>query len=250
MENFNRIAGGTFAASSIDETAATLPYSQAEVGAYGHWMFQAGDSGGLTSIIGNRALVAQSTPTYAADYVSLDFRYEGDALISDFEDNDTTVEVTMAAVVRASINTGNSVVFGSYEDGTPGGFRLALGSGAVTCSSQGDFGFVTPPGLSFPTATWFFVAASKGIARDGAKSLSIYLGGVGSYINFDRDTYTPAGASRYFSFGNAYSGAGTGSGVLDVAEAILFDRFMGIAEINALYARSKKRMAAAGITVT
>lgn len=223
-------------------------FSDAEFGAYGHWMFDKGNSGGLTDIAHGRTLtVGDVTPAYTSNFLSIT-NGPGDGLRSDLDDTDVD-DLTMWAVARQPVadgTNGNRFLFGSQTGSAGVG---AMASGAST--SLTITGRLAASGNPYAAGTatvndWFFIAVS---VRMITNALAVLTKLNASSVQ----SFTPlAGVTKAglpLSCGNYHYATGPAAAVIQFAEFGLLEALLTADEMDGLYARAKTRMAARGITI-
>lgn len=230
-------------------------FSQLEVEAYAHWIFDRG-SQSLTSVINPRQLTVQNTaPTYETNYLRMPSP-NGNALITDYADAAISAD-TMCAVVRWPVAlTVPLVTMGNLGSGAiNNGFGPFVGIGGDDMNWQAR-------GPSLPYATgggssefgvgaispnnWYFIAAARD--WDSPKFNAVrYIGGIYSqeHLVSQASTYNPGP-----NLALGQSQLGTSPQELQVAEFVLFDQYLTPAEIDAVFTRAIARMALRGITIT
>lgn len=213
-----------------------------EAQSYDHWVFGS-DASSLVGLNNGNALSPQSTPTYGSNYARIGTAV-GNGLRTALEDSATS-EDTVVAVVRVATLPGIQIPFGTLDTSTGG--SLFFGDGNCSITYRGIFSS-QPAGNAITANTWHFVAVSRDFRGTG-KSIKSLVGGGSVVERASSATYSPAPAGRKISAGNAYYGSGVATGVMDLAEFIVFNRALSSAELLALYARRKTKLAARGVTV-
>lgn len=221
-----------------------------EPDSYDHWVFDSGSANSLVGLNRQRPLTAQAPGAivYSDRYLTLSSAV-GNGLMSGLEDV-AQAKYTMCAVVRepAPQGTGVKTIFGTYA--------AANNQTVLSVASPNRKAYVNYSGLPqaamepvVAAGTWYFVATSLdfGPGTSSAHSLKSMVGGSSPVSLAGTGAHTPSGLK--LTLGNGWYGAGA-AGTLQFAEFILYDRALSAAELQAVYVRSKGRMAASGITVT
>lgn len=242
----------------VTPTDTTLPkvpahlmpdFPEYESAATEHWIFDRGDSAGLTGIKGGLVLtpVGAVAPTYPGSFV----RLPGGglrALETPFDDNQQGTECFVIRYPLPWASSTFTVIFGS-EIGTGGGggeFLLISNLQRLMINVRGGSSFDLGAG-SMVGDQWLFVAQSR-----TATSRSGYRGNGGTDLlsATSSQTKTLATPMRKMAIGNAYrSGTGYVENALDVAEAIFFPGALSAGQIATVYANSRERMADRGLSI-
>lgn len=246
-----------FSTANIDVRDPSLPrvsrndiasLSDAEFGAYGHWLFDKGTSAGLTDIAAAKTLtLGDITPTYGSNYVGLT-NGPSDGLLTDLPDTDLD-EVTIWAVVRQPAvdgQNGTRFLFGSSTGSAGIGAAVATSTTTppltVRLAASGNPYAVS----SIAINQWFFVAISLRLVTG---SLLVRA----KYNDDAVDVYTPLGgvakSNLPISVGNYHYGNGPNAAVLQFAELGIIRAALASDELDGLKTRSALRMAARGITI-
>ena len=225
-----------------------------EIGAYDHWIFNAGSSTGLTGKLSGKALTVQSTaPTYAGSYLTISAD-QGKALLTDLGESAGQADtIAMVCKINALPTSGAVVLSGTL--GPSSGETPPLGGGSLYINSAGGALFLNNRGLYSPDTTetaaadtWMFVCVSRNLVSGGY--VRMLKGGSATVREYtgDYSVYVPAPSPRKLALGGAYYNNRVGH-TLSIFEAVIFNRGLTAAEMQALYLRAKARAAAAGITV-
>jgi len=216
-----------------------------EPDSWGHWSFGT-SSASLTDLTQGKALtLAGTAPTYNSTGVVVAGGLNT-GLLSDLADG---TERTLCAVIKipdlssyigAAVagNVGTSDGFGMFvhkSSGQYGILPLVRGGTGIT----GD----TFAGLN--VGDYVFMAISY--TQTGSNKLNKFFGGKLS-SSITSATAKTASAVK-MAFGNIAYSTSSYHAPLEISEGILYDRALSLAEIAAVYARSKTRMATRGITV-
>ncbi|HEO1767954.1 hypothetical protein [Acinetobacter baumannii] len=217
--------------------------------AYGHWLFGGGPSS-LVDVVNGRILTLQSgatvQPIYADKTVTLSTAI-GNALLTDLVDS-SAQSLTLCAVVKCT-TTALAILLGNLVPGTSttssglGAFASA-GKGYLTVKPVTANGSAGIPSLSPPSpiiqTSNFFIATS--INKNTKKGV-VYIQQAGAEssneASYTASSYEPS--ANKIGIGNvAYA---TGGNTTIYSEAIVFDKALTLAEIQAVALRSKDRMA-------
>lgn len=249
---------GLFSIAPVNVPGGPLPrvnrndivtLSEAEFGANGrHWIFDTGNSDGLTSVSGGRTLTqGDITPTYTSNYVSLT-NGPGDGLRSDLTDTDIS-EVTMWVVLRQPVadgTNGNRYIFGSSTGGTGIGAAVTGSSTTLTLTARMAASGNPYAVGTFNVNAWAFVAVSYRLVT-GSLLLRAKLNGEAV------DTHTPlAGVQRAnlpLSVGNYHYYPAAPTAVFQFAEFGIVEALFSNDDLDGLYERAQARMALRGITI-
>lgn len=220
---------------------------------YDHWIFDKGGVAGLTGRNQGKLLTPQSdAPAYSGAHLTLNTA-SGKALLTDLEDS-AAPQDTICAIFRPQVSagmhfpfgclgeTGNNTGGGPYLQGTEPSRNIFLTYRINVASAVNT-------GVPVAGGNWYFLAVSRNFAAGaGAKALTMLLGGQSPYVLSNSLLYGRAASPRKQALGNPYYAA-AGAGSMDFAEFVVFNKALSAAELAAVYARSKARMAARGITV-
>jgi len=225
--------------------------SELEYEAYGHWMFDQGDSSGLTSKINSKALSLQdAAPTYNEYFLTIASAV-GDALLTDIADSADAVD-TVSCVFRVpGLSQANPLVgtLSTSASGDGGGVYVSTATGIIIANYRGtsidggvDEGL--SPDNTIVADKWYFMAVSRDFAS-ATKTVIGMLGGESAITLTGSGAYSPLGN---IALGNAYfTDLGFAS---DFAELVVFkDKALTATEMQSLYVRAKDRMALRGIVV-
>lgn len=220
-----------------------------EADAYGHWLF-GGSSASLTDQVNGRSLTVQSDGVSYPDaaYLSMSGA-QGKGILTDIEET-ATIADTIAIVVRRTVSGPIGMIFGSLSPSTDtptSGFSPFFSPGDSIWVRANGLNTSSNTGLTDAQDTWHFIATSRDFAVASHPS-KVLVGGQAIYERTDASgTFEPAPPPRKIAIGSAYYNASNLT--MDVAEFMYFDRAMSAAELTDLYARSKARQAARGVTV-
>lgn len=225
--------------------------SPAESDAVDHWLLGVGDTS-LVGIKSGRVLTPQGT-SHTYNDSSVVVPAWGGALVSDIADD---VNATICAVIKRptqSLSTHGVIVFGSFSQVSwQNGSGLSIPNGASLLTVQYGAAPVQASVLwgAIAQGDYVFVAMSEQLAADSdPKQTLLYIGG-GNKSTTPSSTARTASIARKVAFGNAaFDNASYKAVGLEIAEAIVFANPLTVAELDAVYARSKIRMAGRGITI-
>lgn len=239
--NTNNPALGVIPAGDIEDLSAY------ESNAYGHWIFDKGDSSNYVAPLQQQFLTVQGTaPTVGTNYLRVPMS-NGNAILTNKNEGASPVD-TIAMVFRASVFPSLGIFAGTLNDGTDG----AGGGGPFFSTNkiwQNYRGAITSTEVytGLNTDTWYFLAVSRDFA--GASALDMLLGGQSLFTGTNAGTYQTIGnGTDLIGFGNA-NYASTTSATVDVAEFMLFDYKLTGSELQDLYTRRKSKLAQKGIAV-
>lgn len=228
-------------------TKAAAPSGDAEAGALGHWFFGT-DNTGMTDMIAGAALTPlRIAPTHAAGHLALGSDGTGvNGLATPFDDAD---DLTFIAVVRQADAAHQCVVGPTFGDDSGYG-TFFNGSQGLKTNGRAGSGFVNATldgNTDLSPSTWIFVAVS---ASAGTAPANVAFAGdtTGGHKVVTASALNAATAGKV-ALGSAHYTTGTFADPMEVAELIVFDSHKTEAEIEAIYARSRTRLAARGITV-
>ena len=214
-----------------------------EASAYGHWIFDTGDSTAYASKVSSKVLTEQnSAPSFSSNYVTITGA-PGDSLLTDYPDSANAVD-TIAMIVRLPTIGGIRLLGGTLLANPNGGGLFLSGTSmyhqyrnAIT-SAEVDDGFAAD--------NWYFLAATRDFSG-GTNVLRVLLGGDDVHTGTHFSDYNP-NATDNINFPNAgYAAVITGD--IDYAEFMVFDYAMDASALTALYNRRKEFMGTQGITV-
>lgn len=217
---------------------------------YDHWILR-GSSASLAGKSAGRMLTPQSNdPTYLSTHVVID-GHTGQGLLTDLTDS---AAQSMAVIIkRPSIPLSKlQLIFGAIEAGTgSAGYFEGIGAGSVmTCNLRGWSGLVTKPSLRLPGAVedWIFLAFSES-SVSGSSTGTVFAGGSadGNSATLTQPLNKLV-TSRKLGLGSAFLAGGLGLN-LEVAEFMLWDRALSVADLESVYGRAKERMAGRGQTL-
>lgn len=217
---------------------------------YDHWLLS-GSSAALTGRVAGKMLTPQSVaPTYLSTHAVIDGR-TGKGLLTDLTDS---AAQSMAIIIKrpADMPTGLQLLFGSIDGGTgSAGYFEDTGAGdKMTCNVRGWSGTIIKPSLRLPGAVgaWMFLAVSE-LSGSGSSSATVFAGGS---PDGNSATLTVAAnkvlTDRKIGLGNAFLASGLGLN-LEVAEFMVWNRPLSVADLTDVYDRAKVRMAGRGLTL-
>ncbi|MGT2433523.1 hypothetical protein ACU4HD_40805 [Cupriavidus basilensis] len=225
--------------------------SNPETDSLEHWLLGASDAS-LTGIKSGQLLTKQgSAQTYNA--ASIVLPGWGGALVSSIPDDLTS---TVCAVIKRpvqSVSTDGVVAFGAFGSiSSQKGSGLTIPNSTSMSTVQYD---ATPsasvvPWGSVAQGSYVFVAMAEQLdAASSPKQTLLYIGG-GNKTTTASTTSRAASVARNLAFGNAaFDNASYKTVPLELCEAIVFNRPLTTAELDAVYFRSRVRMAGRGITI-
>ena len=249
MTLFTRLPISVAASLPILSESDIAYFSGLEDSAYEHWIFDKGGVGGLTGRVKGKVLTVQSdAPTYAANSLAM-MGSVGKGLLTDLIDAAGAKRTVFAVVQDTIAGTSIKVPFGTLDTTGAGTGGLPFFSGTVPTRGV----FTTYKGLTnsansgavISNATWHFLAISLD-AASASKSVTTLVGGQAVNVATSAGPYAHSG--RAIALGNGYYLTGHAS-LMNFAEFGVYDRALTAADLAAVYARSKARMAARGITV-
>lgn len=214
--------------------------------AYGHWVFDKGDSSAYTDPLRGKVLTEQGAAVTFDGATNANVSWvAGNALLTD-KGETAAVRDTVAMVAKFPVLSGVRIPFGTLAT-TPaeGGSLFLIGSDVYTTYRGITSSESVRSGLL--ADTWYFVAVTRNF--NGATDLRVLIGGDAVFTSAAGagSTYIPAATDK-IALGNARYTV-TPTDTFDVAEFMVFDFTMTNAELSALYNRRKAVMAARGITV-
>lgn len=234
---------GAGQASAVVTGTPTGVSPLAEPDARGHWLLGA-DNATHGDLLTGQALVPQKqAPGLQPGHISISGR--GNGLLSQVTD---TADVTFCAVVRRPAGTTGSMIGGVLAPASTG---VADGWAAFTrdvddtwVRNQSGGGTVELDNTS-PIDQFFFIAVS--LRADGSH---VYFRG-GAAGNLVDEGNTGRGAARgvNIALGDVYYDTAAFSGRIDVAELILWQSAKTRSEIEAIFLRSRDRLADRGIAL-
>lgn len=221
-----------------------------EIGAYGHWIFDANASS-INDNISNRTLETMAgatvSPTFTKGGLVISLG-SGNALLTDLADT-ATQNVTFCGVVKV-YPSGVAMLFGDLPPSGAGANNgLAVFASSATSNSlltvrpTGGVGAdginSLSAGMPLTFSEYFFVAAS---IDKLAKQAFVYVQQAkqeSSASSTFTGTYVNSGHN--FALGNSRYTSVTG-GSFTIAEAIIFDEALDLNAVKGIATRSKKRL--------
>lgn len=197
-----------------------VPY---EPDAYGHWIFNKGDSRGLIDLVAGRALTPQAAaPTYSSNYLSVPALL-GNALLTDRAETANMTD-TVCALIRIGVGTNLQPVIGSMGAGASTGGSLFFSgtepSRSLFSTFRGVTNSVVVAATGSPSAKWLFVAFARDFSGT-TKVIRQLVGGSALVESSSAGPYVPATAGQFVALGNPYYTTTAGPAV-DAAEFIYF----------------------------
>lgn len=217
-----------------------------EFDSWEHWCFDTGASSGLTGRVNRRPLTLQgAAPAYSADHVTLGG--QGNALLSDMDESHTW---SICMVAKYPVTA--SVFAGTSDNATNKGSSLELRVGGSVGEVNADVEGMTPSEYRnldispspTPGSIWLFAA----MALDFAPGPLRRLYASGQYDQFTGDTGTHT-LNGKIAIGNKSKTTSLGASI-EIAEAILYNRVLSLAEMQTIHARSRLRAARRGIVIS
>lgn len=218
---------------------------------YDHWILSGSSASLAGKLVGSLLTPQSSAPTYLGTHVVID-GHTGKGLLTDLTDS---AAQSMAIIIKRPADITLSklqLLFGAIDAGTGStGYFEGIGAGSVmTCNLRGWSGLVTKPSLRLPGATgdWMFLAVSESSGL-GSSTGTVFAGGSadGNSATLTQPLNKSL-TSRKLGLGSAYLAGGLGLN-LEVAEFLLWNRTLSVAELGQVYGRAKERMAGRGLTL-
>lgn len=245
------VPDGSLPVISASDVELYIPY-EVESSPYDHWILK-GSSASLVGLKSGRVLTPQSTlPTYQPGYLNMTSEV-GKALLTDMTDAAAQTVVVILKRPVLPINSEVQILAGAID--TVGSGAASTGSGiyvqgttsaSLTLNIRGGSGLLltTAPGA---VGDWTMVAFGE---QSDATSLAgtSYAGGAATNKTTSWPGVAKRVSTRKIAIGNGYYGSGVIS-ALSIAEVLLYDRALSVAELDAVYARAKVRMASRGLTL-
>lgn len=215
---------------------------------YDHWIFSKGSAAGLVGVNAGRSLTPQSAvPTYSANFLTIDGGI-GKALLTDMTET-ADVTRTMCVVVRDPYSGGAiRVPFGTLDSVNNTGGSPFISGSTYPRPMYTTYRNITNSqntGMTVDKALWLFLAVS--IDFSGATKYVRSLVGGQAGIEVTATTAYAASANKV-AVGNGYY-SGAAAGPMDFAEVITYAKALTLAELRAVYARRKARLAKLGVAV-
>lgn len=230
---------------SNDNTLPTISditlLSDAEYGAFGHWLFGGGPDSltGITS--DNKTLITGTTaPLWSSNYVTLNGFNAG---LKSTMETDSYNEVSLCMVFKTQSTLNSDVIAGNATTtGSNGGFFVGTNaSNELYVTIHGVVNNLVI-GSELQPDTWYFLGLSLDLTTGSLVKYT--LSGIS-----DSKTYTGNYISNAdkISVGNSY--INNASRPIDYAEFILFPYALSESGLNSVYNRSKSRMSDKGIVI-
>lgn len=215
---------------------------------YEHWIFGSG-ADSLEGLRQGKVLTPQSTsPSFNAASMVVS-TLKGKGLKTTLSD---AASMTIVAVMKrpAAPPPGTvQIVAGTLEQSGGNGAGSAIYFNSSTPSDvSGNIrgGGATTRAMGLGVGAWMFVAHSEGVQSTSIRRI-LYVGGQAS--NAEQVVAGPKIVSPHeIVLGNGYYSGGVGPSI-EVAEFLLFDRFLTLNELDGLYARTKLSMSARGLSL-
>ncbi len=232
----HRVPASSTSPFAIAASKYDTPFTDAEVGAYEHWIL-GGTSASLTGLIAGKSLTPQGSVTYNADHVQLSAG-ANQGLVTDYADS-ATPEDTMCVVMRD--NAGNNVRFMGNDSHLP---ILSNNDNSLIYTESGIH-TVDDTGFNLTANTWYFIGFARSYV--GFSNITrVFIGGLGTHENAEPGTYSPD-VDDNLGIGTV---SGSASGTLEFAEFALFDRCLTLSDMEGIYERAKVRQADRGLIIT
>ena len=228
-----------------------VPY-EVESSPYEHWILK-GAGSSLVGLKNGRALTPQSTlPIYQPGYVDITSEI-GKALLTDMTDAAAQTLVLIMKRPTLPVNSEVQIIGGAID--TVGSGVTSTGSGmyaqgttptSLTLNIRGGSGLLltNTPGAVGDWMMAAFAEQSDATALSGTS----YAGGASTNKTTSWAGTSKRVSTRKIAVGNGYYGSGMIT-TLSLAEVILYDRALSVAELDAVYARAKARMESRGLTL-
>ncbi|WP_010604018.1 hypothetical protein [Pseudoalteromonas maricaloris] len=231
---------------SASDVEYLFPY---EKDSYGHWAF--GNIQPLVSKVTDKQLAEQSeSPVYTDKFLTLSGN--GKALLSDFADSN--IDCTVATVFRVDSYADVPVIFGSLSSAAVGGGSVYLitNNDDQTANMYANYRGTnignSPIMTGLSANTWYFLAVTREVIDEaGNIGVKLKLNEL-PVVARNQTSGTPYDDNAVIACGQAYYPTSLGAST-DFAEFIIFDKVLTTDELNALYFRSKSRMAKLGINI-
>lgn len=233
---------------SFSVTASGTPFSlsvpaEAEADAQGHWFFGTDNVTDSDMITGQALTANGAQPTRSSGYLSI--LGQGNGLLSHVADS---ADITFCAVVRRPQGASRAILGGVMDSGAgaeqAGWSPFTWDTNDLHVRNKGGTEIVELDNSS-PLDTFYFLAVSL-----SATGEHIYFRGtLGTSIvnsgNAGRGTVRTVNVA----LGDVHFDAGSFVGSFDCAEMIVWQSAKSVAELEAIFLRSRDRLAARGITV-
>ena len=237
----------------VIQTEDLIYIEKFEEDAYGHWMFGV-DSSSLVDRVNARSLTPQAgakiPPVYSTNHVQLE-NLGGNALISDLVDAAAT-NITAVFIVKVS-TTGLHIIGGNLP---PTASTTASGSGVFVSANKSYFNVI--PLVANATGMISNVTSNQVIDQKNNVLIAISINKttklcvIYTQQNGVESSTTSAYTGTYetspnkISVGNGYYTAVSAS-TTSFVEAIIYDKALSVAELQAVASRAKTRQANRGI---
>lgn len=231
------------------EAATPTAGSPAEAGATGHWLLGS-DNAAYSGLTGGVLTAENIGPTLSAGYATLG---DGTDSVNGLRSGLTeTADMTLCYVLRLTSGSPLIILGGDLTNTglKAGGWSPAVYSGVHVYQNNAS-GSVTDTGpkLSGLALDEFIFI---GVSIDASGGVVVFTSDSANGERSDTGTLSPrvvATSQNTLGIGNiTYTGSLFDS-VYDLAEAIVFDSALGLAELQAVKSNSQARMAARGITL-
>lgn len=215
--------------------------------AYGHWVFDKGDSSAYTDPLRGKVLTEQGAAVTFDGATNANVSgIVGNALLTD-KGETAAVRDTVAMVAKFPVLSGLRIPFGTLDNPPVAEGGAPFLSGADLFNTYRGISLSETVKTGLLADTWYFIAVTRNF--NGATDLRFLVGGDAVFTSAAGagSTYIPAATDK-IALGNARYTV-TPTDTFDVAEFMVFDFTMTNVELSALYNRRKAVMAARGITV-
>jgi len=222
-----------------------------EADAIDHFLFGGSDA----SLIGlkGRLTLAPANPSAPPSYANAFLHTAAggqNGLVSSLPEPDA---FTVCTVMRYDGQDGRgSIIAGTLQGGAGDGKGFGILRGGASDTFQllarpnGTVTFMPAANIVGARGGWMFMAMTFEV---GSRAWKAYVGGASMVSNVLAQAY--AKSARNLALGNAYYASSTTpyDGSVAHAEMVVFDHALTQAELDAVYARSRSRMASRGIAI-
>jgi hypothetical protein len=245
-----RVSAINISGAGVPSTEVTATTKAAyEAGATAHWLFGP-DSGSLADLKSNQAITPLNVaPTYSDASIATPNSVASDYFKNGLQANvNNAAEETLCVVFKHRTANVLSIIMGnltaSSVDNGWGFFQNGTGVYYNNSRGIGASAVTNPAGIA--NGDWLFAAVSHTVTGTAGRR---FLFGGNATSEFAAGTRTLSTANPKHCVGNGYyTGSAFPAGV-EVAEFILLPTALDEAAMKDVYARSKIRCAARGITV-
>ncbi|WP_341213291.1 sialate O-acetylesterase [uncultured Limimaricola sp.] len=232
-------AAGPGQVSGIEsETPTASAPEAAEADARGHWFFGADNATDADMLTGQVLTANGAAPQRGSSFLTISG--QGNGLLSSVSDN---AAITMVFVVRKPGNV-NAILGGTLNRGaspTPSGASPYFASASLSVNNHGGAGNVSLDSNA-PANAWLFIAVSL----DATGTRVYFEGGAVNRVNTGTTSRGPV-SPRAVALGDVHFDSTAFTGAVDFAEMVVWHSAKTLSEIEAIYERSKTRLAARGI---